>query len=62
MKVLALVLLVGALSSCSTVSDYNQGCRDGLEKTGAGNHGAEKYCNDLEQERKDKKKLDHRTI
>lgn len=62
MKYLILSLLF--MCGCATVSDYNQGCRDGLDgaavqltqrniKVDVG--GRDRYCNHLEELRNKKK-------
>jgi hypothetical protein len=59
----AIILTALMLTGCASVSDYNQGCRDGIN----GLEGApglsvdekktDKYCNDLENEHKLKKEI-----
>lgn len=63
MKYLAILFLV--LSGCASApSDYNQGCRDGVDATVSGQFnltpsksGIEKFCNELEESKKDAKSV-----
>jgi len=51
----AILLIALMLTGCASVSDYNQGCRDGVEGVGFRGYEAKeinKYCDGLEAKRK----------
>lgn len=53
MKAILLVALM--LTGCASVSDYNQGCRDGVIGVGFKNYSEKevnKYCDGVEAKRK----------
>jgi hypothetical protein len=57
-KVLVFIVFL-FLSGCSTVSEYNQGCLDGVEYVSGGssqNHLL--LCDRLERQRKDQERVD----
>lgn len=57
MKIVLLIMFITiSLVGCSTVSDYNQGCRDGVTGLGVKTKNVNPYCDGLDQIRKDRQK------
>jgi len=56
MKLVAIFALSIAMTGCAHISEYNQGCRDGLENSGFGvlPSWRDKFCNDLDGLHKEK--------
>ena len=51
MKFAIAIVILCVLSSCASISEYNQGCRDGVNGIGLENGSKEKidrYCSDLD--------------
>lgn len=62
-----IIVLCLLLTGCATVSEYDQGCRDGIESVrinGNGpvgsKEGRERFCDDLDRLHRDKKEVEGR--
>jgi hypothetical protein len=61
MKIVICLIVMSALTGCASISEYNQGCRDGIEnlKIGSLKQFRENYCNALDKQHKAEKKIDN---
>lgn len=60
MKYLIVLVIAFMISGCASVSEYNQGCRDGVEGIGlekATKDGINGYCNELDALHRQKERM-----
>lgn len=56
-----ILFIIPIISGCATISEYNQGCRDGLYSLSQEQNTVETICNELDF-RRNKKNLEMHTM